>query len=274
MSTSTEAAQPTEHYADAAGMRIFYREQGAGPPLILLHGGLATGEIMWNPKVVAELAREYRVLIPDSRGHGGTDNPAGWMRYDQMADDVAAFCAVLGLERPTIVGYSDGAQIGLEIGLRHPALARAMVMGGVVTRPAEGYLQLLRSMGFPGSGSVDLAEVERAMGDFYPTIQAAHLHYQGPDALRNYLTQISELWYSVPAYTDEQLASIAVPSLVIVGDRDNPSLDESLRLYRLLPHGELAVIPNADHGAGGLPLFWESVHDFLARHAHTENADA
>lgn len=263
----------TEHYVDAGGLRIFYRAQGAGPPLVLIHGGLATGEIMWNPAVVAELAREYRVLIPDSRGHGRTDNPAGCMRYGQMADDVAAFCAVLELDRPLIVGYSDGAQVALEIGLRHPTLARAMVMGGVVTQPAEGYQELLRSMGFPEPGTIDLAEVERAMGDFYPTIQAAHEHFQGPDGLRTYLAQISELWYSVPAYTDEQLASIAVPSLVIVGDRDNPSLDESLRLYRLLPRGELAVVPNADHGAGERPLFWELATDFLSRHAHRENAD-
>jgi hypothetical protein len=61
---------------------------------------------------------------------------------------------------------------------------------------------------------------------------------------------------------------------VIAGDHDNPSLDDSLRLYRLLPHGELAVVPNADHGAGEKPLFWELVKDFLSRHVHEETADA
>jgi pimeloyl-ACP methyl ester carboxylesterase len=70
----------------------------------------------------------------------------------------------------------------------------------------------------------------------------------------------------VPNYTDEALASIPVPSLIVTGDRDEgDSLDQSLRLYRVLPHAELAVIPNADHGAITSSLFWHAVQDFLSR---------
>jgi pimeloyl-ACP methyl ester carboxylesterase len=267
--TATGESAPvavTEGYAEANGLRIYYREAGEGPPLILVHGGLATGEVMWSPRIVAELAAGHRVLIPDSRGHGRTDNPAGRMRYDQMADDVAAFSAALGLERPVVIGYSDGAQVALEIGLRHPELAVAMVIGGVVTRPVEGYLQALREMGFPEPGAVDLPQVEQAMGDFYATLRTSHEHARGDEDFRRYLAEISALWYSVPDYTDAQLAGIGVPSLVIVGDRDGVSVEESLRLYRLLPRGELAVVPNADHGAGDRKVFWAAVADFLSRH--------
>jgi pimeloyl-ACP methyl ester carboxylesterase len=112
------------------------------------------------------------------------------------------------------------------------------------------------------------------MGDWWDTLRTAHHHARSDEAFRAYLAQISELWYSVPAYTDAQLASITAPSLVIAGDRDKPSLDDSLRLYRLLPHAELAVVPNADHGAGEKPLFWELVKDFLSRHVHEETTDA
>jgi len=268
MTTTRESAPDavTDAFVEANGLRIYYRETGEGPPLILVHGGLATGEVMWSPTVVADLARSHRVLIPDSRGHGRTDNPEGRMRYDTMADDVAAFSAALGLDRPTIVGYSDGAQVALEIGLRHPELPRAMVIGGVVTRPVEGYLQALREMGFPKSGAVDLPQVERAMGGFYDTLRTSHEHARDDDDFARYLAEISALWYSVPDYSDAQLARIDVPSLVIVGDRDGVSVDESMRLYRLLPRGELAVVPNAEHGAGGKPVFWALVADFLARH--------
>lgn len=266
MTTTDTQDAVTEAYVESTGLRIFYRETGEGPPLVLVHGGLATGEVMWNARTVAELARHHRVLIPDSRGHGRTHNPDGRMRYDQMADDVAAFSAALGLERPVIIGYSDGAQVALEIGLRHPALAAALVIGGVVTRPVDGYLQMLREMGFPRSGEVDLPAMESAMGGFYETLRSSHEHAQSDEDFRAYLAEISALWYSVSAYTDEQLASIAVPALVIVGDRDGVSVDESLRLYRLLPRGELSVIPNADHGAGDKKVFWDAVLDFLARH--------
>jgi pimeloyl-ACP methyl ester carboxylesterase len=259
-------------YVDAGGLEVWYTEQGQGPPLILLHGGLGTGE-MWSKPAVADLARDYRVLMPDSRGHGRTANPAGALGYDQMAEDVAAFAAALGIERPMVLGYSDGAQIALELGLRHPSVARAMVIGGVVTGPSEAYLRMVEELGFPRRGTAELAEVERAMGDWWPTLRAAHHHARGDDPFRAYLAQMSELWYSVPDYTDAQLASISTPSLVIVGDRDHPSLDDSLRLYRLLPHGELAVVPNGDHGAGEKPVFWALVRDFLSRQIETEQTD-
>jgi pimeloyl-ACP methyl ester carboxylesterase len=268
------AADATEHHVDAGGLRIFYRGLGEGPPLVLLHGGLATGEIMWNASVLADLARRHRVLVPDSRGHGRTGNPAATLRYAQMADDVAAFSAALGLDRPVIVGYSDGAQVAVEIGLRHPALARALVMGGVVTRQSEPYLRTVRELGFPRPGAVDVEQVRAALGDFFPVVQTAHEHARSDDGLRAYLEQISDLWYSVPDYTDSQLATIPVPSLVICGDRDGASVDDSLRLYRALPRGELAIVPNADHGAGDRPVFWAAVNDFLSRHAGREEPDA
>ncbi|WP_420128049.1 alpha/beta fold hydrolase [Longimicrobium sp.] len=260
-------------YVDAGGLHVWYTERGQGPPLILLHGGLATGG-MWSEPAVEDLARDYRVLLPDSRGHGRTANPAGTLAYGQMADDVAALAAALGLERPLVLGYSDGAQIALELGLRHPGLARAMVIGGVVISPSEAYLRMVGELGFPQRGKADLDEVERAMGDWWLTLRAAHHHAQGDDAFRAYLEAISELWYSVPDYTDAQLSSITEPALVIAGDRDDPSLDDSLRLYRLLPRGELAVVPKAGHGAGEKPIFWALVKDFLSRHSHPKATDA
>jgi pimeloyl-ACP methyl ester carboxylesterase len=256
-----------EGYAEANGLRVFYRALGDGPPLILLHGGLATGEVMWNGRVLAELARGHRVFVPDSRGHGRTHNPSGRMTYAAMADDVAAFAATLEIGRPVILGYSDGAQIAIELGLRHPELASAIVFGGVVTRPAEAYRELLRGMGFTAPGEYDRAQVEEALGSFFPTVRAIHEQARDDAGLDAYLRQIATLWYDVPEYTDEQLGGIATPSLVIVGDRDVPALDESLRLYRLLPRGELAVVPGADHGAGERRLFWDAVHDFLDRQA-------
>lgn len=268
-----EGDAATGAYVHAGDLRTWYTERGQGQPLILVHGGLATGG-MWKAEVVAELAREHRVLMPDSRGHGRTANPAGRLRYDQMADDVVAFAAALGLERPLVAGYSDGAQIALELGLRHPGFARALVLGGVVTRPGGAYLQMVRGLGFPRPGEADLREVERAMGDWWDTLRAAHHHARGDEALRAYLAQISGLWHSVPDYGDARLASIPDPALVITGDRDEPSVDDAVRLYRLLPRGELAVVPSADHGAAERPLFWQLVMDFLSRHTHTEQANA
>lgn len=83
------------------------------------------------------LATRYRVIAPDSRGHGRTDNPAGRLAYDLMAEDVAGLIDALDLDRPLVAGYSDGAQIALELALRHPDRSRAVVLRRS-TSPATG----------------------------------------------------------------------------------------------------------------------------------------
>jgi pimeloyl-ACP methyl ester carboxylesterase len=254
-------------YVNFGDLSIYYAEQGIGAPLVLVHGGLATGDMMWADNVPA-LAQHYRVLVPDSRGHGHTNNPSGKLSYSQMADDVAGFIAALGLSQALVVGYSDGAQIGLELGLRHPERIKALVLGGTVTQPTKRYLEALRVMGFTEPGQIDIEQFERVHPEFFAMIKTAHQHVYGPEYWRSFLPQISELWLGVPSYTDEQLAGISAPTLIITGDRDEgDSLDESLRLYRTLPHAELAVVPNADHSAIASPLFWGAVEDFLARNA-------
>jgi hypothetical protein len=103
------------------GLRVHYEDHGAGAPVVLLHGGLVTGHLMWSNHVPA-LARHHRVLVPDSRGHGRTDNPEGRLGYDLMADDCAAFIEALGLDRvpgcrPRLPGPPQRGDTTLD---RHP----------------------------------------------------------------------------------------------------------------------------------------------------------
>ncbi len=88
---------------------MFYKEFGDGHPLILLHGGSVNAEFQWQQSI-PKLSKHFRVLAVDSRGHGKTDNPSGEFSYRLMGDDVAAFVTALGLEKPFICGWSDGAQ--------------------------------------------------------------------------------------------------------------------------------------------------------------------
>jgi pimeloyl-ACP methyl ester carboxylesterase len=252
---------------DVGDLSVHYLEQGSGPPVVLLHGGLATAAMSWTGSMPA-LARRFRVVAPDARAHGGTGNPSDRLGYDQMADDLAGLVAALGLERPFVVGYSDGAQVALELALRHPGLARGIVLGGVVSEPHEVYVAGLHAWGFPAPGEVDLPLLEREFGDdFYAETRAAHEHVADDAGWRRFLEQISALWLTVPRYEDAQLAAVEDPVLVIAGDRDDMAgLDQAERLYRAIPGAELAVVPDADHGAADRPVFWALVEDFLDRH--------
>lgn len=253
------------HTVVIGDLEVHYLEEGRGQPLLLLHGGTATAS-SWG-EAMPRMADRYRVFALDTRGHGKTSNPAQKLSYAQFADDVAGFIAALGLKRPLIVGYSDGGQTALEFGLRHPGKAGALVMGGTLSEPSEVYMEGLHGWGFPVPGEVDFERLAREFGPYFEQIKLAHTHHYGSDYWQPFLRQISELWLTLPRYSERQLASISVPTLVIMGDRDQlGGIEDANRLYRHLGAGELAIIANVGHEAVNKPLFWDAVREFLARH--------
>src|SRR5512138_1536772 len=120
-----EASTQNGHYVEANGLKIYYEGFGSGEPLILIHGGMAIGK-SFAPEIPA-FSKQFRVIVPDSRGHGKTDNPGAEFNYRLMADDTASFIKALGLNRPLLCGWSDGGQIALELGMHYPELIRCMV---------------------------------------------------------------------------------------------------------------------------------------------------
>src|SRR5687767_3848021 len=116
------------HFIHANGLDIYYQEHGQGQPLLLIHGGTLSGD-SWQPYRAA-FAQHFRVITPDSRGHGRTANPTGTMSFGLLADDMVALVQALDLHQPLICGYSDGGQVALEIGMRYPDLPQALVIGG------------------------------------------------------------------------------------------------------------------------------------------------
>ena len=105
-------------HAELNGIRLFYAEIGQGSPVVVLHGGLANSDYLGNQ--VLALAGHHRVVVVDSRGHGRStrnDQPFG---YDLMTDDVVALLDRLKIQKADIVGWSDGAIIGLDMAMRHP----------------------------------------------------------------------------------------------------------------------------------------------------------
>jgi len=122
----------------ANGISMHYTLNGpASAPVVTLSHSLATDLSMWEPQV-APLTGRYRVLRYDTRGHGGTDAPAGPYTLAQLADDARALLQALGIERTHFVGLSMGGMIGQQLGLRCPELLRSLVLCDTSSRvPAE-----------------------------------------------------------------------------------------------------------------------------------------
>ena len=243
--------------------------------MVLLHGGTATSK-MWGQHIPA-FAERFRVIAPDTRGHGNTENPTGELSYRLLADDAAGFIRALELHRPIVCGYSDGGQIALELGMRYPDLAGALVIGAAWFRFTDSYQDWLTAFGCEAPGRVDLEHVEREMPRMVEMWQAWHAP-QGADYWRTLVPQISTMWMTPLNYIEADFQKITVPTLIVVGDRDGVvTLEEAVDMYRLIQDAELAVAPGSDHM---LPwnkpeVFTSTIMDFCLRQsATTETAAA
>jgi pimeloyl-ACP methyl ester carboxylesterase len=256
---ATDAAEAAHgQYVTANGMRIYFEERGSGQPLLLLHGGFTT-HADWNSQLAA-WTPHFRVITPDSRGHGRTENPAGAISYELMAQDVIALVEALGLRKPMICGYSDGACVALQIAVSAPELAAAYILMDAwlwnAKRESQRGLQIMQDrLGISGPvreqlDDTDLESVEQHSADTVAFLRAAH---QPGSGLGNWMTYLKNMWPAWSRLTEHgaaELQRIITPTLVVVGDRDEfQPLSEAVELYRHLPNAELAVIPGMDHGA-------------------------
>lgn len=255
-------------YVRVNDLNIYYEQYGNGEPLVMLHGGTVDAKKMWE-KQVSFLSKYFRVITPDSRGHGMTDNPRGEISYRLMSDDVAEFIRAIGLENSSICGYSDGGQVCLEIGMNHPDIARNLVVGAAVNRLPDEFLRSMKSLGLEAPGVVDLERYEKTRPQSVSMLRQLSSVY-GPDYWKTYLIQMSKVWLTPANYKAEDYRKITARTLILLGDRDtNTPLEDALEMYRLIPRAELSVVPGVDHY---LPwsrpeTFNNIVLDFLQRSA-------
>jgi pimeloyl-ACP methyl ester carboxylesterase len=254
---------------DVNGAALYYEEHGSGAPLILVHGGLGSGA-QWEP-VVLELARSWRVITPDSRGHGRSTNPAGELSYAGIADDIAALIGALGLDNPVVGGWSDGGQVTLELGARHPGAASALIVGAAYPNFDAGGLREAHRMllGADDRGIPDASHLDAQLGEFAEEIKA--LHPGGADQWRRLVDESASMWLQYEGLSPDDLEEITAPVLVLAGDRDELiPLDLSVSLFRELPNAELAICPWLSHDGPTrerAPVIASLIRDFAGRHA-------
>jgi pimeloyl-ACP methyl ester carboxylesterase len=254
------------HYVQVNGLNMYYEEYGGGKPLILIHGGTVTLS-MWEPHIPF-FAKHFRVIAPDSRGHGKTNNPTGKFSYRLMADDVAAFVQALSLTKPLVCGYSDGGQIALEIGMCYPNLAAALVVGAAWYKFSKTYLNALTAFGFEGPGAVNIEQLQRANPDWVEVLKTEHSHADDPEYWQTLLKQISTMWWTPLDYTVKDFQKIAEPVLILMGDKDGTiPVEQAVEMYQLIPNAALAILPNATHASAITELSMNIVLDFLLRHS-------
>jgi pimeloyl-ACP methyl ester carboxylesterase len=249
----------------ANGIEIHYVEAGEGQPLILLHGGVVSTNLIWEGVPIAyashmgALANHFRVIAPDTRGGGRTAHCGSeQVSFDLLADDVVALIEALGLKRPLITGFSEGAITATIVAIRNPEAVRAVVndAGCDAFNPDSASPAMLRKM-LGGSPDAIQADPDAAAGFFaqshemqavFELMKADQDGGQGPGHWKTYLDLAFPRISKPPGYTFEDLRRISIPTLILTGDRDNfCSVEEGVTAYRMLQNGELAILPDTGH---------------------------
>src|SRR5262249_11241236 len=141
----TSDATGTGQYADVNGINLYFETHGTGRPLILLHGGLGSGE-MFGP-VLPALGERHQVIAVDLQGHGRTADIDRPLAIRLMAADIAALIGHLGLDQPDIVGYSLGGGVALHTAAKYPAKVRRLVAASANIRRDAIYPEMLAQQG-------------------------------------------------------------------------------------------------------------------------------
>jgi pimeloyl-ACP methyl ester carboxylesterase len=136
-------------YADVNGVSLYYEEHGSGQPLILLHGGLGSGDMY--AAIMPQLAKGRRVITADLQAHGHTADVDRPLRYETMGDDVAGLIEHLGLAQADVMGYSFGAATALRLAIQHPSLVRRLVLTSIPCRRDGWFPESLAGMDQMGS---------------------------------------------------------------------------------------------------------------------------
>ncbi|MCL2446163.1 MAG: alpha/beta hydrolase [Oscillospiraceae bacterium] len=190
---------------------LYYEKTGQGPAIILLHGNSENSGIF--DVLTKQLAPQYTVYAIDSRDHGKSSK-VDVLNYADMMEDVAAFVQGLGIEKPVLLGFSDGGIIGLLLAMKYPNMLSKLIAIGVNTSPAMIKWQW-----------------RLAMKSVY--------FFTRSRKFKLMLTQ--------PNITTAQLNSIATPTLVLAGSKDVVDQAHTEYIAQNIPGSTLKILPGENH---------------------------
>ncbi len=223
-----------------------------GKPVVMVHGGLANSNY-FGTVIPFLVSQGFHVIAVDSRGHGRSTRSAQRYSYELMTSDVVAMLDALHIGKADLVGWSDGAIIGIVMAIQHPERLNRVFAFGANTDPAG-----LKS-DFDKPGSLFKAFEVRA-GKEYRQLSPT------PGQYDSFLAQISQMWATEPHIADAALRGITVPVAVADGRYDEAiKQSHSRAIAGAIPNAHLVILPGVSHFAmlQNPPLFARAVLDAL-----------
>ncbi|MGI5289244.1 alpha/beta fold hydrolase [Nonomuraea polychroma] len=231
-------------YASVNGIDLYYEVLGAdqpGPPLIMLHGGAYTFHLSFDSLLPA-LTAERKVIGVELQGHGHTADSDRPFSVRQCAEDVIALLDHLGVERADLFGYSLGGLVSTEVAVSAPDRVGRVVLAASHFRStrSEAYYPEITALELD-SPRMPTEEESTAMKRAYDEVAP------NPEDFFPFVAKIQPAVHDFEGWTDEQLAQLTMPVLIIIGDTDFVRLEHSVEMKQLLPNAQLAILPGTKH---------------------------
>jgi pimeloyl-ACP methyl ester carboxylesterase len=235
------------------GTAIFFAQFGEGPPVLLLHGGLANSNYWSNQ--IEELSRHFFVTVMDTRGHGRSPVTSGTFSYEIFARDVISLLDFLKISTTALVGWSDGAITGIQLALTSPDRLSALFAFGANATP-DG----LKAGGAKvGAFAAFIARCRRE----YLTL-SPH-----PERWPELQKGLSSMWRTQPNFSKGKLGTISLPVTIADGEYDEIiKLEQTKQMASYLTKASLLILPNVSHFAMLQDAlgFNKALNDFLRGH--------
>jgi pimeloyl-ACP methyl ester carboxylesterase len=242
---------PTSSVVLVNGVELGYQVVGEGAPLILLHGGFGTVE-MFGPNVEL-LAAGRQVIGVDLQSHGRSPAADRPMRFETMADDIAALIRSLGFDRAAIMGFSLGGGVGLRTAIQHPEVVERLVLVSTVFKRQGWYPEM--TAGMDAMGPETAGQLMQT-----PIYQAYQRVAPRPEDWPVLVRQVVEA-VKVDYDWSAEIPGLSMPVMLVIGDADGMPPSHAVELFGLLgggrrdagwdrsgmTHHRLAILPGVTH---------------------------
>ena len=239
------------HYADVNGINLYYETHGTGRPLILLHGGLGSGE-MFGP-ILPALSANHQVIAIDLQGHGRTADIDRPIDVRLMAGDIAALIGHLGLDQPDVMGYSLGGGVAFHTAVQHPELVRRLVLISTNMKRSAIYPDMLAQQAQVGPDAAEFMK-ETPMYQLYMRVAPR------PEDFPRLLAKLGESMAKDFDFSEE-VRGLQMPTLFVCADADMFPPSHAVEVFELLGGGQrdggwmgegrtphsLAILPGLTH---------------------------
>lgn len=224
----------------ANGLEVRYTVEGAGPPLVMLHGATSSAAEDWAAQRPL-FARAFHLYLVDARGHAGTRwDPSAGFDKEMLVEDLLAFVDAVGLETFHVAGFSMGAMTALTFATRYPDRLRTAIIAGIDVQ-REPRSRVARRL-------MDPARIDREEPGWAAELERRHGPVQGAGAWRTLLSAIAADVTHQPLMGARELREARLPILLAYGDRDPfVPIDHAVALFRQLPDARLFVAPDCGH---------------------------